>query len=228
VAIENSANYGTVSAGYLRHAGGIIGHACAASSGVIGVTISNAVNHGAVSADNNAGGLIGFLVKPKTTTAIVNSGNTANVTATDGYAGGMIGALELAGQNNSKDFEMTGIANILNSGAIIAESAKAGELVGCMVAPKRNAYIIKIESLIYLAHQNLEIVAEITGKEGSAINAINSYPILDSASLIRSAVKRLNVYATANMLPHWVREKEYPELSLFSNGRVVGTLISVQ
>jgi hypothetical protein len=227
VVIENSANYGTVSAGYLRHAGGIIGHAYAASAS-IGVAISNAVNHGAVSADNNAGGLIGFLVKPKTTTAIVNSGNTANVTATDGYAGCMIGALELAGQNNNKDFEMTGIANILNSGAIIAESAKAGELVGCMVTPERNAYKIEIESPIYLAHENLEIVAKITGKEGSAINAINSYPILDSASLIRSAVKRLNVYATANMLPHWVREKEYPELSLFSNGRVVGTLISVQ
>ena len=228
VAIENSANYGTISAGYLRHAGGIIGHACSASSGLIGVAISNAVNHGAVSAHNNAGGLIGFLVKPKTTTAIVNSGNTANVTATTGYAGGMIGALELAGQNNNKVFEMTGIANILNSGAIIAESAKAGELVGCMVTPEKNAYKIKIESLIYLAHENLEIVAKITGKEGSAINAINSYPILDSASLIRSAVKRLNVYATANMLPHWVREKDYPELSLFSNGRVVGTLISVQ
>ncbi len=228
VAIENSANYGTVSAGYLRHAGGIIGHACSASSGLIGVAISNAVNHGAVSAHNNAGGLIGFLVKPKTTTAIVNSGNTANVTATTGYAGGMIGALELAGQNNDKDFEMTGIANILNSGAIIAESAKAGELVGCMVTPEKNAYKIKIESPIYLAHENLEIVAKITGKEGSVINAINSYPILDSASLIRSAVKRLNVYATANMLPHWVREKDYPELSLFSNGRVVGTLISVQ
>ena len=228
VAIENSANYGTISAGYLRHAGGIIGHACTASSQLIGVTISNAVNHGAVSAHNNAGGLIGFLYKPKTTTAIVNSGNTANVTATTGYAGGMIGALEFAGYNNYKDFEMTGIANILNSGAIIAESAKAGELVGCMETPENNAYIIKIESPIYLAHENLEIVAKITGKEASAINAINSYPIRDSASLIRSAVKRLNVYATANMLPHWVREKDYPELSLFSNGRVVGTFIAVQ
>lgn len=103
------ANYGPVSGN--NHVGGIVG--CG--------TCDNCFNLGAVNGSASVGGITGWI---KSNTSMNHCYNTAPVTGTSDYIGGIVGML-----SDDKTFSMTGC---YNTGNVVCEGS--GEHVGAIIA----------------------------------------------------------------------------------------------
>ncbi len=86
------------------------------------ITINNTTNSGEVSGTKYAGGLIGL---GKTKTTITSSNNTANVSSTDAYVGGLIGYI-----GGGAAFNITGVSGTATNSGNVTGTGNVGGLIG--------------------------------------------------------------------------------------------------
>lgn len=231
--ITDSLNDGTVMSQDGRAAGGLIGDLDGSSSGYVDVYVTDAVNRAAVVSPTLAGGLVGRLYKCDSDLSLVNSGNLGLVASPTGVVGGLVGRVDFPGQNNTKDYPVNGLHAVVNAGALVSESGTVGQAIGSLgVNTETNAYPMNVDGAFFIARVGTPLVGALKDgiKDGTGVFlSAGSRTDLTAADLkTKRVVDAINVYATANELPLWVRTKTGVDLSLFGEAATFGLVIVVQ
>ena len=228
--IVDSRNEGPVVSEDARAAGGILGEDHGSDNSDVVCYLTNCVNVASIISLARVGGVIGRLHRLKVGFSLVNCGNAGTLSSPTGNVGGVVGVILGVPQNNDLSFTFEDIYNVMNCGPLVTESGTVGKFVGVLEGSERNAYEAQLKSAFFVDRKDTDLVGRVAGKVGTGvtIDETSVTNLAASAFKDRKAVKKLNVYAEANDLPLWVQTKDYPDLSLFSEGINFGMVLLIR
>ena len=136
ISIKSCANYGTIAAENAQYVGGIIGWFMVYRRGnnKVNIQLNSCVNYGAITANRNAGGMVGYMdatdgsgaLQANDTLCFEKCNNYGQIKTSGNSAGGMIGNITASSTVLTQKVNLTSCNNL---GAISA-NAQAGGLIG--------------------------------------------------------------------------------------------------